>query len=59
MSSFNDLVKTATNMLNRLDKYIDRRVPDDGPDWEYTKLDKAMIELRIAVRKAELETTGE
>lgn len=59
MSNYNDLVNAATNMLERLDKYIDRRVPDDGPDWEYTKLDDAMVGLRNAVRKAELEVTGE
>jgi hypothetical protein len=26
------------DLLNRMDKYIDRRVPDDGPDMEYSKL---------------------
>ncbi len=43
------LEAAALNLLQRLDKYIDRRV-DDGPDWEFTKLDRAMQELRDAVR---------
>ena len=43
------LKEAAINMLERLDKYIDRRIQDDGPDWEYTKLDNAMVKLRKAL----------
>ena len=45
------LKEEAINMLDRLDKYIDRRIPDDGPDWEYTKLDEAMRRLRHALEE--------
>ena len=32
------LAKLCLKMTKRVGKYVDRRVPDDGPDWEWDKL---------------------
>ncbi len=39
-------------LLQRLEKYIDRRISDDGPDMEFSKLDDA-----IQICKRALEDT--
>ncbi len=44
------LEEAAQGLLDRLDKFINRRFDDDGPDWEYTKLDNAIQQLRDALR---------
>jgi predicted RNase H-like nuclease (RuvC/YqgF family) len=40
------LRKSGANLLDRLEKFIDRRFVDDGPDREYNKLHDAMEQLR-------------
>jgi len=34
----NNLAVAVINYIERVHMFIDKRVPDDGPDWEYTKL---------------------
>ena len=48
---------SVTRLLDRLDKYIDRRVSDDGPDWEYTKLAHAIADVRNEMEKEDETTT--
>jgi hypothetical protein len=41
----------SSALLDRIEKFIDRRCVDDGPDWEYSKLDAAMTEMRAALKE--------
>jgi len=45
------LQSTSAALLDRIEKFIDRRCVDDGPDWEYSKLDAAMTEMRAALKE--------
>ncbi len=44
------LIEAAAIYLRRVDLFLDRRLPDDGPDWEYTKLHNAAENLREAIK---------
>jgi|TARA_R110000751_G_scaffold80323_2_gene162174 hypothetical protein len=33
-----NLAVAVTNYIERVHMFIDKRAPDNGPDWEYTKL---------------------
>ncbi|KKL28866.1 hypothetical protein LCGC14_2370870 [marine sediment metagenome] len=46
-----NLNEASQELLDRLDKFIDRRIPDDGPDWEFTKLNDAMQEVKNAIKE--------
>ena len=45
------LREVLSNLVARVDKFVDRCVPDEGPDWEYSKLDIALSEARAALEK--------
>ena len=49
-----DLKEAAQELLDRIAKFVDRRV-DDGPDWEFSKLHRAMEKVKNAI---EGETNG-
>ena len=49
-----DMAEALRDLLARLGKYIDRRVPDDGPDWEFSNLWKEIEKARAALAKAGL-----
>jgi hypothetical protein len=46
-----ELAVVLENLLKRLTKFIDRRVPDDGPDLEFSKLDDAMRAARRVLKE--------
>jgi len=46
-----NLKRSSKNLLDRMEKFIDRRFIDDGPDREYNKLHDAMEKLRRNIKE--------
>jgi hypothetical protein len=49
----NNLSSCLHALLMRLEKYIDRRVPDDGPDMEFSKLDDTIQSCKRVLEDVE------
>ena len=53
LKTSNEALKKQLNILaNRVDKFIDRRFEDDGPDHEYSKLYDELVRSRTLVELA-------
>ena len=53
IASAPDMYEALSDLVGRINKFIDRRFVDDGPDWEYSKLHDRIEAARAALAKAE------